>query len=245
MLTRILWVGLLAGLISGAFVALLQTVTTTPLILKAEVYETAETPAAHDHAAQKATTGDQDATPAHHHDAEAWQPEDGLQRTTVTMIATLATTIGFALMLTAAMVAAGETVTTKTALGWGVAAFFAINLAPALGLSPELPGSLAAALEDRQVWWIATVVATMVGLYLIARVDHWAAKAAGAVLIALPHIVGAPLPPDGETAVPAELAARFVAMSLGLAAIMWLSIGASVGYVWVRLSGGQASEARA
>ena len=42
MLMRILATGLVAGVLAGGIVAGLQTVTTTPLILKAEVYEKAE-----------------------------------------------------------------------------------------------------------------------------------------------------------------------------------------------------------
>ena len=41
MLTRVLSVGLLAGLLAGLAIALLQQVTTTPLILAAETYEKA------------------------------------------------------------------------------------------------------------------------------------------------------------------------------------------------------------
>ena len=40
MLTRVLSVGLLAGLLAGLLIAVLQQVTTTPLILLAETYET-------------------------------------------------------------------------------------------------------------------------------------------------------------------------------------------------------------
>ena len=39
MLTRVLSVGLLAGLLAGLLIAVLQQVTTTPLILLAETYE--------------------------------------------------------------------------------------------------------------------------------------------------------------------------------------------------------------
>ena len=40
MLTRVMSVGLLAGLVAGLLIAVLQQVTTTPLILLAETYET-------------------------------------------------------------------------------------------------------------------------------------------------------------------------------------------------------------
>ena len=40
MLARVMSVGLLAGLLAGLLIAVLQQVTTTPLILLAETYET-------------------------------------------------------------------------------------------------------------------------------------------------------------------------------------------------------------
>ena len=46
MLARVLSVGLLAGLLAGLLIAVLQQVTTTPLILLAETYEKAEAAAA-------------------------------------------------------------------------------------------------------------------------------------------------------------------------------------------------------
>ena len=39
MVTRVLSVGLLAGILAGLLIAVLQQVTTTPLILRAETYE--------------------------------------------------------------------------------------------------------------------------------------------------------------------------------------------------------------
>ena len=67
MLARVLSVGLLAGLVAGLLIALLQQVTTTPLILLAETYEkqsdamaAPSAPAApkeHDHAAHDTRHG--------------------------------------------------------------------------------------------------------------------------------------------------------------------------------------------
>ncbi|ODN69850.1 CbtA family protein [Methylobrevis pamukkalensis] len=259
MLNRILAVGLLAGLVAGSAVAVLQEVTTSRLIIAAEAFEgageapAAAAPAAHDHAGHDhpdmAASGHDHAAPAaaladagtddhaasgHQHDSDAWMPADGLERTLVTSLATIATSIGFALMLTAVMVAADGKVTTRSALGWGLSAFIAVNLAPAIGLAPELPGASAAALEARQLWWFGTVAATAAGLFLLGRRPEIVAKSAGLALIVAPHVIGAPHPNEFESAVPAEIAAQFASVSLGLAAAMWLLIAAAAGWFWQR-----------
>ena len=56
---------------------------------------------------------------------------------------------------------------------WGFAGFAVFTLAPGLGLPPELPAMPAADLGDRQIWWTATVLATAVGLALIAFRGKW------------------------------------------------------------------------
>jgi predicted cobalt transporter CbtA len=85
MVNRVLTVSILAGLLAGLIIAALQHVTTTPLILKAETYETAmraQAPslAAFDGQARiflaHGPSGD-----AAGHDHAEWKPEDGLQRT--------------------------------------------------------------------------------------------------------------------------------------------------------------------
>ena len=108
MLMRILATGLVAGVLAGGAVAGLQYVTTTPLILMAETYEKAEAaaPVSAPDAAKAAHSHDA-ATPAHSHGAEAeeWAPEDGLERTAFTTLATVSAAIGFAFILLAVILA--------------------------------------------------------------------------------------------------------------------------------------------
>ena len=247
MLTRILSVGLLAGALSGLMVSGLQHVTTVPLILQAEVYEkAAEKPAGHEHSSLN-TSGDAQIILAHGEaavagepGAEAWEPADGLERTAYTSIATIGTGVGFALMLLAAMIASGAEITAKSAALWGLGAFVATGLAPGMGLAPELPGSAAADLLSRQIWWASTASATAVGIWLMFRMPSLPMLAAGVVLIAIPHVIGAPQPVAFSSTVPAELAGHFTSTSLALHAVLWVVVGAMAGYFWQRFGKSQA-----
>jgi cobalt transporter subunit CbtA len=233
MLHRILFAALVAGIVAGLATGVLQHFTTTPLILEAEKYEDAgpdtaalNVPAllvlAHAH-------GD------HAGDAEeGWVPADGLERTFYTAVATIGTAFGFALILLSAMILAGAPITARSGLLWGLAGFVAAGLAPALGLAPELPGSAAADLGARQLWWIGTAVATAGGLWLALRVATPIAIAGGIALLLLPHVIGAPHPHELTSAVPAELAGHFAAASLVVMAVVWALAGTLAGYVWQR-----------
>ena len=108
MIARVLMTGVIAGLVAGLAVAALQHVTTTPLILAAEVYETAQ----------------------HAHDgAEAGDALSGLSRTAATSVATVAVSIGYALILLAAMLLSGDAIAPRRAALWGACAFAATGLA--------------------------------------------------------------------------------------------------------------------
>lgn len=217
MIQRVLAVGVIAGLAVGLAMAALQHVTTTPLILAAEVYETA----AEHHAGEAAATEEQ-----------AWAPAEGLERTATTIVATSAAAIGYALMLLALMLLAGEPLEPLRGLAWGACAFAATGLATSLGLAPELPGSAAGELLSRQIWWVATVAATGAGLFALLRIEAPLAKLVGLAMIAAPHLIGAPQPAAPASTVPAELAARFTATSLTLHALTWILLGAAIGFVW-------------
>ena len=241
MIQRVLKAGFLAGLVVGLAVAVLQQFTTSQLILQGEVYEKA----AHDHHAGLNSSPlpillvhddgtSAAATDPEEEEDEGWQPAEGWQRIVATSVATIATSIGYALILIAAMLLARVPIMPGTAFLWGIAAFAATSLAPALGLSPELPGSAAAPLIARQVWWVATALCTAGGIFLLARLRYATAKIAGIVLILAPHIVGAPQTPNFKSTAPAELAAQFAATSLVVSAVLWALLGLAVGYAWQR-----------
>ncbi len=230
MLTRVLTVGLLAGFLAGLAIAMLQQVTTTPLILVAESYETsgamqpaAGEPKAHQHGDHAAHGG-------------SWKPEDGLPRFFYTSIATIATAVGISFLLMAGMLFAGGPIDERRSLAWAVAGFVAAGLGPAAGLAPELPGSAAGDLIGRQVWWIGTAVATGLALWMFLRTDNLLARLASIAVLAAPHVIGAPHPHAFESRVPAELAAQFAALSLVVQALLWTFAGLAVGLLWPRFA---------
>lgn len=225
-----------AGVAAGLFTAVVQHVTTTPIIIEAEQYEGG----AHDHRAAMSTHGHDAAggTPAADVAVaeEEWGPSDGIERTFYTTLATTVIGVGFSLVLLGAMSLAGVRIDSRTGLAFGVAGFAAVALAPALGLPPEIPGSGAAELADRQLWWFATAAATAAGLAGLLLTRNLVLQIGGAVLIALPHIVGAPHPEAFVSTAPAELAGHFAAASLAVTAMFWAVLGFASGGIYERLS---------
>jgi len=185
-----------------------------PLILKAETYETSKA------AEPGAGTGHEHAE----HSEKAWAPSDGAERIFYTAIGNVILAVGLSLLLAACFAVRGN-VSWRQGLIWGLAGFTAFNLAPALGLPPELPGTEAAPLEARQIWWLATVVLTSVGLAMLVFLPKITWKAAGLVLTVLPHMVGAPRPEVAAGLAPAELEHQFVIASLATNAVVWLVLG--------------------
>lgn len=246
MFARLLWPALGAGCAAGLVLAVLQALLTTPMILSAEVYETARAEAtaepvpaayrpAEDQLIQFVHGGADD-----HADegGGSWMPEDGLERTAYTGLTAVLTGVGFALLLVSAMTLRGRSVSPKAGLAWGMAGFVTVALAPALGLPPELPGSAAADLVSRQIWWAGTAAATAIGLAAILFVDGKLWLAAGIALIALPHVLGAPHAGDYVSRAPAELAGHFVSASLVSSAVFWAVLGSVAGALMQRQSQG-------
>lgn len=249
MLTRMMAAGLMAGVVSGLFVSALQQFTTVPLILQAETYERAgDKPAGHQHSSLNVAaqarlilvhsdaTKEGDGAPAAASGVEPWAPADGIERTVATTVATVGTAAGFALMLLALMLGSGSQITPRTAALWGIAAFFATGLAPGMGLPPELPGSAAADVVPRQIWWAATAMSTAAGIWLMFKTLGPSRTVAGAALIAAPHLIGAPHPGTYASTAPAELAGHFTSASLAVHAVLWILVGAACGYFWQWLS---------
>lgn len=216
---------MIVGVIAGALLGILQNFTTTPIILAAEAYEVSETTEAttHSHGGASAHT--------HQHDDEAWAPQDGFERVTYTILSSILTAIGFAMLTLAAMAASGKT-SLLNGLLFGLAGFTIFYIAPALGLSPEIPGTIAANLEGRQAWWLMTVILTAAGLGCLAFLNQYY-KLFGLALLAIPHILGAPQPehhgfantePEAVAALTA-LSGDFILMTGLTLLIFWVATG--------------------
>ncbi|MBI4920810.1 MAG: CbtA family protein [Devosia nanyangense] len=223
---RLFFAAVLSGLTAGAVMAGLQQWRVAPLILQAEVFEQAEA-AAPKHEA---------AAPTEAHDEDGWAPQDGAERIGYTVAADLLTAVGFAFVLAAASVLSGIEVTARNGVVWGLAGYLAFQLAPAFGLPPELPGMPAAELVSRQVWWWGSALATATAIFGIAKFRNGPALAIGAVLLVLPHVIGAPPQPEEASSVPAHLATSFAASTLAVGAAFWLALGPLYGWLSERLA---------
>lgn len=226
----------LAGFAAGLLAALLHFAFVQKLILLGEEYETGalvhfDGSAAIHAAGQVAHSHDGAAVEGHDH--EAATPSD--DRNLLTSLFFGVTYVAYGLMLTAGFGLAahfGKQIGLREGLLWGIAGFAAFQLAPAMGLSPELPGTMAADLNARQLWWLGTALATAIGLGSLAYGRGAAMLALGVVLLALPHVIGAPELDGFSGVAPPELAAAFAARSLGVGLIVWAAMGALAGHLW-------------
>jgi cobalt transporter subunit CbtA len=174
----------------------------------------------------------------HTHDAEAWEPEDGWQRVVSTTGGNLVVAVGFALMLAGLYTLRAPTKTSQGLL-WGLAGYATFVLAPTLGLPPELPGTAAADLASRQMWWIGTAASTAVGLSLIAFSRHWLMKVLGVAILAVPHVIGAPQPQVHSMLAPEALEAQFKIASQLTNVVFWLALGLISAWLFRRKIDGQ------
>lgn len=241
-----------AGVLAGLLLTVVQKVQVSGLILQAEVYEDAAAAAAaavpaplaapvplhgqpgHDHAIHHLPAAA--AEPEHEHSHEGWQPENGAERTFYTVLANISMGVSFGLLLASAFSLRGEVNGWRAGLLWGAAGYAAFFLAPAIGLPPELPGTVAAPLAERQLWWSATAACSAGGLALLAFARVWPLKLVGVVLLAAPQLVGAPQPLQHGAAAPAELVRAFIVASAAANAVFWLALGALAGFFYKKFA---------
>lgn len=221
----------LAGLLAGLLLTGLQRIHVIPAILEAEVHEQAAAPSPSiAHSTQSsAQHGDE-----HHHHGYDWEPANGLERTAFTALANVSVAVGFALLLGAAMLLRGGASGWCVGLLWGAAGYAVFFLAPSIGLPPELPGTEAASLAKRQLWWLLTVAATAAGVALLIVPRNWKLRIAGFVLLGIPHLVGAPQPEVHGSTAPIDLANSFIYATAITNAVFWLALGGLTGFFYRR-----------
>lgn len=232
MIKRIAQTAGFTGLLAALLLTLLQSFWVAPLILQAETFENAPVAeVAHEHAAGAA---------AHTHDAEAWEPENGWQRVLSTTGGNLVVAVGFALMLAGLYTLRAPTRTAQGLL-WGLAGYATFVLAPTLGLPPELPGTAAADLAQRQIWWIGTAASTAAGIALLVFGRSWLLKVLGVAILAVPHVIGAPQPQVHSMLAPEALEAQFKIASQLTNVAFWLALGWISAWLFRRNRDGQYS----
>jgi cobalt transporter subunit CbtA len=218
-----------AGLLVGMFVTIAQHFGTIPLIQRAEQYERQAEAQGHQHSAEAPNF------PAEAADA-VWQPTDGFERNAYTALFNVVEWIGFGLLLNGAMVLLRRPFTWREGLLWGLGGFVAFVVAPGIGLPPELPGIPAAPLLSRQLWWATTAGATAAGLGLLAFGRSISASVVAILIIAAPHLFGAPQLEHAETAIPEFLSRRFVVAVTLTALVGWALLGGLTGHFYRKFS---------
>lgn len=234
---RLFLCALFVGLLTGLFDSVVQRWQVVPLILVAEVFEDSAATAMVEHVHAE------DA--AHSHAAQAWLPQDGLERTAYTVLANVLNAMGSALLLMPLLafwnrhrvgqplaLNKGYGTAVRYGLAWGAAGWLCLFALPALGQAPELPGMQAAELQARQIWWSLTVACGAGGLAVLCLVKaRW--RLLGLALLVLPFVIGAPQhagsPFAGMSADVAlqmqQLHAQFVVASAVASALQWLLLG--------------------
>ncbi|WP_368344945.1 CbtA family protein [Pelagovum sp. HNIBRBA483] len=214
---------LFAGVAVGVLAAILQFMFVVPLLMEGELYETG----ARVHFSVGGAESEAGAPPI-------W---GDMGRHIGTVAMNLVAYTGFAFVMVAGFALAkrtGHEVNGRVGAVWGLAGFIAVQLAPAFGLPPELPGTAAADLGARQIWWAGCVLATLLGIASMTYVRNAAGIAVGVLLIAAPHVIGAPHLDAYYGIAPPELASHFVTRSLGVAAASWVMLGSIAGALWAR-----------
>ncbi len=231
-----------AGVVAGLLAALLHFAFVQKFILLGEEYESG----AAVHFAGVAPQTDDHGTDGHSHDAAADHDHSthdhgtapsNFTRNAWTVAFSILLYVAYALILVAGFGLAriyGHVITAREGLLWGIAGFAAFQLSPAMGLAPELPGTMAADLGARQVWWWGTVLATAGALGLLAYGRGALAALAAVLLLAAPHVIGAPELDGFSGVAPPEVAAMFAARVLGVGLAVWALMGWVAGFVWAK-----------
>ncbi len=222
---NIILIACITAIISGFILGSMQSFSTTNIIYSAEQFEVTD----HEHAA------------VNEHVTEEWGPQDGLERVGYTYLADVLIAFGHSLLLTSFMAFiylkfGKPEISWRSGLIIGMGGYLSFYLSTVIGLPPEIPGSLAADLHARQIWWSLTVLATIIGLttFYLAPAKL---KIAGIVFIVMPHIIGAPHPDvhgfvnEDASALTAlsNLEQAFMLSTAWVNLVYWLILGAVSG----------------
>lgn len=244
MIKKLLASALIAGGAAGLLAAVLHFAFVQEYILLGEEYESGAMvhfagPSPDDHTAGSHEHSHADGAEGHDHSHGGGAEVSDLQRNGLTVVFSILIYVSYALVLVAGFGLArayGKTVTAREGVLWGIAGFAAFQLLPAMGLAPELPGTLAADLGERQVWWWGTVVASITGFGLLAYGGSLVTTVIAIALLAAPHVIGAPTLGEYAGLAPPEVAAAFSARVLGVGLVIWATLGWIAGAIWAKES---------
>jgi cobalt transporter subunit CbtA len=256
--SRIIYSSIVIGLVAGMLLTSLQIAGLKQIIVEAERFEASavEAPAGHGNSAHE-HSGHEHSDDGHA-DAgyiyDIWALTQGLERAAYSFLANALASAGFAAIMLALMnqfqLARKDEISWGQGSLWGLAGFATLFLAPAIGLPPEIPGAVSAALEHRQLWWALAVfsVAIGLGIFAFAGVRF---KALGVLFLMIPYIVGAPqvdLPmfqhaDPSVTQALINLHQQFVVISTVVNLIFWLSLGLCCRFAFNRWFRGLAASA--
>ncbi len=229
MFRRIVFSAVLSGLVAGLLITVVQHFTVIPMVIEAETYEVSEAPLTEASGVSGHSHGE-----AGHDHGDAWMPADGAERTFYTALTNVLAAIGFALLLGACFSIFNHA-NWRQGLLWGLGGFVAFQLAPAIGLPPELPGTAAADVSARQVWWVGTALATAFGLGALFFAKTTVLRVAGVALVIVPHLIGAPHPEVFSLTVPPEMASEFIVKTLLVGSVFWLILGGLAGFTFNKI----------
>ncbi len=234
---------LIAGIAAGLIAALLHFAFVQDLILLGEQYETgalvhfgAAGSVVSEHSHDAPENANADAPEADHdHDHAAMGERSPFERNALTVMFLVIVYVAYGFLLVAGFGLAeafGRKIGPQVGLLWGIAGFAVFQLAPAMGLAPELPGTIAADLGARQIWWWLTAACTATGLGLLGYGRHWAMFALAGAFLVVPHIIGAPEAKGFSGMAPTEVGAMFSAHVLGTALVVWACLGWFAATAW-------------
>jgi len=251
----LLGVSIASAFLAGGFCTGVQQLQAVPLIIEAEAFEVAETPATPTTppvGGTRATTPKPTTTVAvAAADDEEWKPSGG-GRHMCTFVSNVIIMWGYGLMFLGIFLIRNRPVgnhlkavydVRATLLGgflWGTSGFIVFGLAPGLNLPPELPGMETADMENRQICWVFTSQMTALGLLCLYQgkpTYSWHAwvYVAGIFFLVVPQLVGAPKydhihgSPERP---PPELSAKFAIVALVVQGLSWVSLGMVTAFGW-------------